>query len=108
MEFRRAEIKRFYRHIERITSDEEVRAVFQALYSNNLTFSMRINGVGSVRSECSVLKVHDEMVDVLSRYPSKCKHSSLSFGEIEFVEVVCNREIVAEENDNGGRWARII
>lgn len=108
MEFRRAEIKKVYRHVERISSTDDIRGVFQALYKNHLKFSLKVDGIGPIMEGCVVLSVDEDAADVTSRFPSKCRLSGLRFSEVELVEVVCNRELVSEEDDDGGRWARII
>ena len=107
MEFRRAEIRRIYRHVEQVTAAADARAIFEALMSQGLTFSMKVMGMGRTSLQCIVTRVGDESVDVVSREPSKCRHSNLPYDEVESVEVVCNREVIAEESDDGGRWARI-
>jgi len=108
MEFRRVEIKRVYRYIEKVSSAEEKKELFQALFDHHLKFSMKANGIGATMEECVVLAVGDDTVDVSARFPNKCRMTGLDFREVELVEVVCNREIVSEEDDDGGRWARII
>lgn len=108
MEFRRAEIKKVYRHIERIAKPEDVRMVFESLKKHNLVFSMRIRGIGSVRERCAVVSVRDDSMDIISRSPSKCWHRDLEYDDVELVEVICNKQFITEENDSGGRWSRII
>ena len=107
MEFRRAEIKRVYRHIERVSDLDEIKTIFEAILNNDLVFSMRTTSIGRTLETCSVLLVKEDSVQIFSRTPMKLNLEP-SFDDVEFVEVVCNREIVADDDDDGGRWARII
>lgn len=107
MEFRRAEIKKVYRHKEDIQSSEEIIAVFEAVTMNNLTFSAKISNIASELHECAIVHIGKESVRLLSRSPLKLKVEA-KYKDIQWIEIVCNREIVAEEDDDGGRWARII
>ena len=97
-DFRRAEIKRVYRHIEDISSSDGIKELFQAIFNHHLKFSARISGIGPIMHECVVLGVKDDTVDISARFPNKCRMIGLDFGEVELVEVVCNREIVSEED----------
>lgn len=106
MEFRRVEIKKVYRHIEAIKDLEDSRNVFQAILQNNLTFCLKAGSVGSVMDDAVVLSVGSDFVEILSRKPLKVK-VKVPFDDVEFVEIVSDREIVAEEDDDGGRWARM-
>ena len=106
MEFRRVEIKKVYRHIEAIKDLEEIHNVFQAIYQNNLTFCLKAFSIGSAMDDCAVISVSAGSVEILSRKPLKVK-AKVRFDDVEFVEIVSDREIVAEEEDDGGRWARM-
>jgi hypothetical protein len=107
MEFRRIEIKKIYRHVESISTPDDVRSVFLALYANNLKFTIRVSGVGAIMRDCIVHAVKEGTVRILSRFPTKVWLEP-EFEQIEMVEVVCNREIIASELDEGGRWTRVI
>lgn len=107
MEFRRVEIKKVYRHVERVTAPIDVKAIFEALLQNSLTFVLRTRSIGTPLQECSVTSIGDESATIFSRRPMKLTVEA-RYDDVELVEVCCDREIVAEEDDDGGRWARII
>ena len=106
MEFRRVEIKKVYRHVESIKDQEDSRNVFLAIRQNNLTFCLKTGSIASVLEECAVLVVGNEFVEILSRKPLKVKVKA-RFDDVEFVEIISDKEIVANEEDDGGRWARM-
>jgi hypothetical protein len=107
MEFRRIEKKRIVRHIESIFSTEEIRSVMSAIYENNLKFTMKVAGIGSTLGECSIYNVGDDCVSIACRLPIK-NTIEPAFEDIEYIEVVCAKEITDNELDDGGRWSRII
>lgn len=106
MEFRRIEVKRTLRHIELVTGNPQVREVLQAVLKNDLKFTARIGGVG-VMKECSVTSLADDHADIFSRSPQKVRLSP-KFSEIDMIEVESNSNFIAEERDEGGRWANLI
>lgn len=104
MEFRRVEIKRTLRHVERITDGAEIKRVLDAIHKNDLKFTARLAGIGLLK-ECSILSFRENGVKLFSRHPQKAKLDQ-DFSDIEVLEVESNCDFV-EENDDGGRWARL-
>lgn len=105
MEFRRVEVKRTIRHQERVADPLETSRIFEALRDNRLSFSMRYGHMGWLRS-CNVIDMKEQAVRVFSRQPSKV-YVWADFKDIENVEVESNCDFLVEEDDQG-RWARII
>lgn len=107
MEFRRAEIRKVYRHKEEVVSPEEMRAIFEAIRGNNLKFSARIDGLCSELHDCAVSDIADDHVEFVARSPMRMRLTP-KYEDIKAIEIISSKEIVAEEKDDGGRWARII
>lgn len=105
MEFRRVEVKKTIRHQERVADPLEIRKIFEALKSNCMGFSMRVGQLGWIR-ECSVLEAGEDSVKVFSRFPQKVRVTA-DFKDVENVEVESNCDFLVEEDD-GGRWARVV
>jgi hypothetical protein len=103
MEFRRVEVKRSLRYAERVSKKPEVKTIFEALSKHCLWFTTRVAGYATMT--CRVLSIGDDEVEIVSDRKVRMK---AKFDEIELVEVESNCDLIAEEYDDGGRWARII
>lgn len=106
MEFRRIEIKRTLRHLELVTSAPQIKDILSAVLKNELKFTAKVSGIGLLK-ECSVTSVGEDSADIFSRSPQKVRLSP-KFSEIDMLEVESNSNFVAEERDEGGRWAHLI
>jgi hypothetical protein len=106
MEFKRIEIKKVVAAQRNLKEDVDVKALFEVIKKNKLTFSVTIAN-GTVRKECAVIEVKDAELRIFSQSPCKVTQS-VKFAEILVVEVESNSDFMAEENDAEGRWSRII
>lgn len=107
MEFRRIEKKKIVRHVESMFSTEEIKSVMSAIYENSLKFTLKVAGIGSTLGECNICSVGDDYVSIACRLPVKTTLKP-AFEDIEYIEIVCAKEITDNELDGGGRWSRII
>ena len=105
MEFRRVETKRTLRYAERVKDKAEAKLIFVALQKHSLNFEAKIEGYATMSYR--VLSVLDDRVEIISMAAPKVRLTP-KFDEINSVEVDSNCDIIAEEFDQGGRWARII
>jgi hypothetical protein len=106
MEFRRVEVRRTIRHVERVTSPPDAKAIFDSIMRNCLQFTARVAKVGFLK-DCRVGSVTDDAVQIIARNPRKFVVMA-SFADVEAIEVESNCEFIAEENDGAGRWSRLI
>lgn len=107
MEFKRWEVRRTLRYREQVEDKLEVRKLLESIKGNGLKFSMRLPKVGACLKDCSVVSVNDEQAVIFARSPQKVRLTT-GLLEIEAIEVESNCDFLAEDKDDGGRWARII
>lgn len=108
MEFKRFEVRRILRHVEKIEESEDVAAMLDAIRRHGIRCSAKVRNIGAPMRECAVLDVNEEGSKVLlySRSPSKIK-AWFQFSEVEHIEVESALDLMVED-DQGGRWARIL
>lgn len=107
MEFRRVETRRILRYREFITDAPETKKILEQLQKQGLEFSVKLRDMGGKLSRCTVTALGDACVTLFSNSPSKVK-TTPALEEIEELEVECNCDFIAEENDDGGRWSRLM
>lgn len=107
MEFKRWEVRRTLRYREVMDDKAEIKKVLESIRNNDLKFCMRLPNMGAHLKECSVLSVDDEQAVIFARSPQKIRLTA-TLAEIETIEVESNSDFMAEDRDEGGRWARII
>jgi hypothetical protein len=107
MEFRRIEVRKLLRHREFITDAEETAKILEALKKWNLRFSMKVASVGPRIEQCAILSISNGSFVVYSGSPKKIQ-TTVKFTDIEMVEVESNSDFICEEQDNGGRWSRLM
>lgn len=95
------------RHREFVTDNNETRKILEELQKHALEFSIKIQNMGGSLGRCTVLSITDTKVNLFSNYPSKVRLSP-TFQEIEQIEVEANCDFIAEEDDDGGRWSRLM
>lgn len=101
------EVRRVLRYREIITGDTESANILRELQKHNLEFSIKLQSMGGVLNRCIVLSVTDNDVSLFSNAPRKVT-LQVSIKEIEEIEVESNCDFIAEENDEGGRWSRLM
>lgn len=106
MIFRRSEIKKVCRHEENVSSPEEVRDILSSIFENKVTFGLRAKGMSPLE-ECSVIELQDDFVSIISSGRKRVR-LRLQFGDIEEVDVIFDRGLSSSEEDDGGRWSRIL
>ena len=107
MEFRRIETRKVLRYREQISEDAETKKILEELMKSSIEFSVKLNDMGGMLGRCVVLSVHDKDVALFSNHPRKLAVTP-AFSEIEKIEVESNCDFIAEENDDGGRWSRLM
>jgi len=107
MEFRRIETRKVLRYREQISDDAETKKILEELKKQCIEFSVKLSDMGGMLGRCVVLAINDKDVSLFSNHPRKLAVNP-SFSEIEKIEVESNCDFIAEENDDGGRWSRLM
>jgi hypothetical protein len=107
MEFKRIEVKKVLRYREFITDPLETKTIFENLFKYHLRFSMKARDVGQTMTQCSVLAVGDSECTIFSPLPKKVQ-TVVAFEEIDMIEVESGNSLVSQEDDDGGRWSRLM
>lgn len=107
MEFRRIEVRRLLRYREIIEDNNEIRGILEELRKNQMEFTVKIQGMGGKLSRCTIVSLQEDKASLYAQHPSKVRLSP-KYSEIEQVEVESNCDFIAEQNDDGGRWSRLM
>lgn len=106
MDFKRFEVRKILRYSEQVKDQAEVTKLLKNINEYSVKCLIKVKDIASPMRECCVLEVKGDKVLLFSRSPSKIK-TWFQFSDIESVEVECNLDLMVEEDD-GGRWARIL
>ena len=107
MEFKRFETKKVLRYNEVIKDKDEIRKILEQLRKHELEFTVQVKDMGGKLGRCTVLAIQGEKVVLFSNSPSRLRLSP-AITEIEELEVESNCDCITEEQDEGGRWSRLM
>ena len=107
MEFRRIEVRKLLRYRELIAEKDEIKSILEQLQDNEMEFAVKMQGMGQRLERCVITSLEDDKVGLFSNFPSKIRLNPM-FDEIEQLEVQSNCDFIAEQDDDGGRWSRLM
>jgi len=106
MEYRRTEVRKVLRHREYVNNPVEIKLILEKLKEKNIRFQMQAKTIGPLLLNCTIISIKDGSFEVFSPSPKKVQ-TIVKFDDIELLDFESNVELITEEDD-GGRWARIM